>query len=380
MSLFDIKNLPEPVFFTSDYDQILSISKKDYENKYLEITGEKIELVETDREMIMLRVWAYRECHFRINANEEVKKNLLFYADNAKLDHLGALYHVKRLLKQKARATIKFEFQQPLPIPLLIGNVGIKTSDNKLIFYLTETKTADMGSTEIELNAICNTAGIIGNDYTPDTINKPITPLPYVANVYNTTTSTGGANKENDDNFRERIYLKPDSISTTGSEDAYIFWTRSAHQDITDVKIDSPVPGIVNIYILLKNKQIPDNNMLQRVKDTLCNEKIKTFTDNINVLSPDIVNFSVDIQIQIYKNYVALQNTILKTAIEKVDTWTKNQSLGKDIVPEEIIKDIQLIEGVYRPIIISPEYQQISNQIAIVNAGIKVVITGAVDE
>ena len=61
-------------------------------------------------------------------------------------------------------------------------------------------------------------------------INTLVDPIAYISSVSNTTASTGGTDTEDDENYRERIQLAPESFSVAGSEGAYIYWARSAHQ------------------------------------------------------------------------------------------------------------------------------------------------------
>lgn len=378
----DFDSLPTPIFFPADYETILQESKESYEKLYYEETGKKIELAESDEAMIMLRTWAYRETLFRINANEAAKKNLLLYATGPHLDHLGSFYGVTRLESKKAGVKLLFTFQAPLPVPLLIGEVQVKTADSKLVFRVVESKTAPAGATSIEVTAECQTAGESGNGYPPGTISNLNTPLPYLESVNNSIESSGGADQESDRNFRERIYIRPDSSATTGSRDAYTYWTRTAHQDITDVALTSPAPGIVRVYPLLKAGELPDSPMLERVAATLNRSTIKTFTDKIEVAQPEIIRYSIEIELQIRESHIALSPEIMKKASRIVRGWQEELriAMGRDIVPEELIRDLQYIEGVYRVQILSPAYSKIeSHQVAQAHST-SINITGSVDE
>ncbi len=86
-------------------------------------------------------------------------------------------------------------------------------------------------------------AGTKGNGFAVGQINKMIDVIPYVASVSNITMSMYGADKENDERYRERIRESLERFSTAGPSEAYRFHTLSAHQDILDVSVWSPAPG-----------------------------------------------------------------------------------------------------------------------------------------
>jgi hypothetical protein len=112
--------------------------------------------------------------------------------------------------------------------------------------------TLKAGELFIDVEAICQTAGIAANNYTLKSINDLITPLSYISAVENITVSTGGADDEDVESLRERIRQAPESFSNAGSKGAYRFHTLSAHQSITDVAVLSPSPGVVEVYPLTK--------------------------------------------------------------------------------------------------------------------------------
>ena len=375
--MIDLKTLPEPVFVKSNYEEILNELKTLWE----QATGKTLQPAQLER--LILNVIAYRENVLKLAINEAAKQNLLAFAKGEKLDHLGALLGVKRLPAQSALTTLRFEFEEPLPLTLLIPKgTQVRSADGKVIFQTKEDKTAEAGSEYIDVLAECTQTGTVGNGYEPGTINQLVNPLPFVKSVYNTTISTGGADTEDDEHYRSRIQIAPESFSNAGSKGAYIYWAKTAHQDIVDVAVESPEPGVVNVYPLLKGGVIPGEEIISLVRETLNADKVRPLTDKVQVLKPTPVSFDIEAELLIYKSYTPLTTTIQEEAKTRLKAYSERlkSKLGMDIVPEQIIDLLQSIPGVYRVLLKSPSDCQVlpPSAVAIVNL-ITVNIAGAVD-
>jgi len=375
--MIDLKTLPEPTFVEADYEKIINELIASWEAQ----TGKKLQPAQLER--LILNVIAYRENVLKLAINEAAKQNLLAFAKGEKLDHLGALLGVQRLPGQPALTTLRFEFQEPLPVPVLIPKgTQVRSPDGKVIFQTKEDINAEVGSKYVDVLAECTESGRLGNGYEAGTINELVNPLPYVSKVYNITISTGGADVEDDDHFRSRIQLAPESFSNAGSKGAYIYWAKTAHQNIIDVAVESPEPGVVNVYPLLKGGVIPSEEIISLVEETLNADKVRPLTDKVQVLPPEPINFDINVDLYIYKSYTPLTNTIKAEAENRLNTYAEKlkNKLGMDIVPEQIIDLLQSISGVYRAVVSSPSNCQVLplNKVAVVNL-ITVNIAGAVD-
>lgn len=375
--MIDLKTLPEPVFVESNYDEIIN----ELISLWEQATGETLQPAQVER--LILNVIAYRENVLKLAINEAAKQNLLAFAKGEKLDHLGALIGVQRLPAQPALTTLRFEFQEPLPIEILVPKgAQVRSSDGKVVFQTKEDVNAEIGSEYVDVLAECTQTGTIGNGYEAGTINELINPLPYVSKVYNITITTGGADIEDDDHFRSRIQIAPESFSNAGSKGAYIYWAKTAHQDIVDVAAESPEPGVVNVYPLLKGGVIPGEEVISLVEETLNADKVRPLTDKVQVLPPEPVNFDINVDLYIYKGYTPLVNNIKAEAEGRLKVYAEKlkNKLGMDIVPEQIVDLLQSIPGVYRSVVKSPSECQVlpPNKVAIANL-ITVNVVGAVD-
>lgn len=91
----DLPLLPSPgVVETLDYEAILADMLADLQARAPEFSA----LVESDPAFKLLEVAAYRELLLRQRVNDACRAVMLAYATGADLDHIGANYHVTRLV------------------------------------------------------------------------------------------------------------------------------------------------------------------------------------------------------------------------------------------------------------------------------------------
>jgi len=291
-------------FLEIDYPKTL----KELIRAFEEISGTSLKPAQL--ESIILQVFAYRENVLRIAINETAKQNLLAYAKGEKLDKLAEFYGVKRLPPRPAVTTLRFSINEPLPFDIVIPKGTRATPDGKVFFATTEEAVIKAGQLSVEVQAQCEQAGSIGNGYAIGQINKLVDPIPYVTKVENTSMSMYGTDEEDDERFRERIRLSIERFTNAGSREAYIYHTKTVHQDIEDVSVFSPQPGTVKVVFLLKDGQIPDAKMINLVKRYLSDKKVRPLTDQVIVQAPQVVNYEINLTYYIHRKDEALVNLI----------------------------------------------------------------------
>ena len=347
---------------------------KNYEN----ISGKV--LAPADPERLLLEAVAYLIALLKFDINHTANQNLLAFATGEALDRLGELVGVYRLPAQPARTTLRFYTDEPKTFDIVIPANTKATPDQKIFFKTTQEAIIKAGNTFVDVEAECETEGTIGNGFLPSQINMLATPLPYITAVENITTSMYGTDVESDEHLRERIRLAPEK-GANGTAWAYIYHTKSAHQDIEDVSVFSPQEGIVKIFFILKNGQLPDADMINTVKDYIYHPKRKGLTDYVIVEAPKVVNYDIDFTYYIQKDYEPLQAQIqqqVDKAVQEYILWQKTK-IGRDILPEELISRLKAIQGVYRIDINQPVKTVLNQDQLAVAQNINVVYGGAID-
>jgi phage-related baseplate assembly protein len=181
--------------------------------------------------------------------------------------------------------------------------------------------------------------GEFANGLVPGQIKTLVDPLPYVSAVANTTTSNSGAETESDESYRERIRIAPESLSVAGSEGAYRSRVLNAHQNIVDVAIINPSPGIVRIYPLMEGAELPSEEVKNTIMEACSDKTVRPLTDLVEVVDPEIVNYSISFTYYISETSESLQTVIasqIEDAVDEFITWQKSR-LGYGINTSKLI-------------------------------------------
>lgn len=340
--------LPEPSFIDRDPVKITAELISTYEQK----TGRTLQPAQVER--VLIDLIAYRESLLRIAVQEAAKQNLVNYAVFPMLDYLGELVGVTRLAAQPARTTLRFILVGVQTFSVLIpAGTRVATKDGQQYFTTDLALTILAGQTTGLVSAKAEIAGVAGNGYLAGDVNTLVGLVAYVSGVANTTLTAGGADAETDENLRTRIKSAPERFSVAGTKGAYQYWAKTAHQDVIDVAVSSPMPGTVNVYPLTTTGN-PTAAILDLVTTTLNADKVRPLTDLVAVLSPTQINFSITANVTLYA--FADSATVTTQINSALNTYTAGlkAKLGGDVVLSQIIALINGVYGVYKTTLVAP--------------------------
>jgi phage-related baseplate assembly protein len=322
------------------------------------------------------------------------KGGLLFFADENTVDHIGYLYgeRGKRLDASYSLTTIRYTLSVERTVKTVIPRGSRVTADNKIYFATMATLEIPSGALTGEIEAKCLTAGISGDGFAIGTIKNMVDRIPFVSAVENITSSTGGEEIEGLDAYKERLRMLPESFSVAGPDGAYEFWARTANPGIVDSKAWMPEldmqsfaeflapwgitdtvgfynaifnyfrtsgtgPGNVDLTVLMKNGELPSDEVLQQVNETLSVRTRRPLTDFVHVVRPTPIEFNVDLRFWIDTERATEASSIIEAVNKAVDryiAWQKS-ALGLDILPD-MLRKLVLDCGVKRLEIIEPEF------------------------
>jgi phage-related baseplate assembly protein len=229
--------------------------------------------------------------------------------------------------------------------------------------------------------------------FEPGDINNMVDILPFVAGVENITPTSGGADIEDIEVYRSRLQLLPESFSVAGPDGAYEFWARTANPRIVDAKVWMPEldlqsfaeflkpwgitdatgfynalgdyyresgtgPGNVNVTILMQDGELPSEEILNQVKETLSEKTRRPLTDYVHVVEPQAREFDIAVRYWIETERAAEAASIIDAVNKAVDryiTWQRSR-LGLDILPDMLhklimdcgVKRLEIMEPVHR--------------------------------
>lgn len=356
----DNLNLPDITFANKDAQTIETEVISQYE------TASGITLGDADPRKKLLQSQVPIITGQRAVIDYSAKQNLLAYAKDEFLDHIGILVGCTRIPATAATAPVRVILSIARSVNTIVEAGKRVTAGDNVFFKIVSETIIQAGAILADVQVECLTTGAVGNDYAIGTINTLVDPIPYVASVSNIAVSQGGIDIESDDAFRERIRQAPESFSTAGPEGAYIYWAKTASSLIADVKPYSPSPGVVNLCILLKAGEIPGQEILDAVLAICNNKKIRPLTDKVQAIAPELVQYDIGVTYWIDKQNASIATSIrekVEQAVNDYKIWQKT-ALGRSIDPSQLIY-LMKAAGAKRVAVASPVYSALAdNQVA----------------
>ncbi|MCO6518661.1 baseplate J/gp47 family protein [Snodgrassella sp.] len=330
-----------------DLATILADTITDYQNR----TGKVLQPAHIER--LLINTYAYREALTRQQVNEAYRQQHVRFATGLMLDLCGDDVHTPRLQAQPAQTTLRFQAKLAGKEQVVIPK-GTRVTVDALIFATVEAGLLTATNSSIELVAVCQSTGVVGNGWSAGQINTLTDHLSDIAEVKvsNITTSSGGVDIESDDAYRVRILLAPESFSVAGPVGAYEYFTRQVSQDIIDVYVTNdtdkegkPLGGVVAVTILTKTG-LPSMELIHQVQTALSDERVRPLCDQVIVRAPKILNYQVAATLTLFVGADAQAVLAAAKAAWQQYQSSQEQRLGLDVVPL-VIQSLLKVDGVY---------------------------------
>lgn len=366
-----------PSFIERDGSKIVAEMVEYYQT----LTGRTLHPAQAER--LLINAFAYRELLLREQIQATAVQMLVEFATDPALDYLASLVGVVRLAASGATATIRFSLIDGHNGVVIPANLRVGSVDGRVVFATAENVTVDVGTETADVEVFCETLGELGNGYEAGEISQILDPQPFLTAAENLATTSGGADEETDDELRERIQLAPSAFSVAGPTDAYKFHAKSASPAIIDVYVPEipDVPGTVLIYPLVSGGIETPPEILALVAAACNNKKVRPLTDTVEVISPTVVDYDVELDVVIYTDG---DSPTIQAAIEaalQTYTQTRATQLGKDVPVSQLIALATFdVNQVFQVTVVSPsaDVEIDPNEVAICGS-ITVNITGESD-
>lgn len=332
-----INNLPEIEFASKSPAQIKADLLAKTESEY----GQVIQ--PADPRFLFLNVMAYTVTLLRSNIDYAAKQNLLAYATDVYLDHLGKQFKCTRLTNTKSIVSIRFVLSAPQAVAVVIPNGTRVTSDSNVFFATKYIEIIPAGSMSIDVECEAMTGGSIGNNYPIGTINTLVDPIPFVSAVTNLDISATGADNELDDAYRLRIFDAMEQYSAAGSKASYRYWAKTATANIIDCHVYKNAPGEVTIIPLMTGGTMPTASELTLILNACNDEEVRPTTDLVHVIAPTVKQFDIDIGYYVdstnTNSVIQIQQNIDNAILDYI-SW-QTTKINRDINPDELITRIK---------------------------------------
>jgi phage-related baseplate assembly protein len=304
--------------------------------------------------------------------NDAARQKMLRYARGEVLDAIGENRGIDRFQPVPANTIMRFSVNTPVSENIIILAGTRVTGDFVRYFATDQTAVLMAGAYYVDIDATSIGGGDDYNNIPVGEINVlvDLSNAPLIDSVENITITSGGADQESDEAYRDRIRAAPDRLSTAGPERAYRYWAISADPIISDAVVESPEPGVVLITPIGYGGVLPDENnkMLEKVLATCGADDIRVLTDEVRVQAPSVLLFDIEL---VYYTTAANESLVVETvegsggAIDRFIFW-QGSSLNRDLNPDQLRRFIlapdwgEGLVGADRVEIISPVFTQLN--------------------
>ena len=338
----EILNLPDVSFIDDmQLEDVQMQMVRDYQDRYKAITGKDVVLDRADPMSLILYALSIQVYQALLYVDKTGKQDLLKYSYGAYLDNLAAMKGIAREQAKPSRAMIRFTLSGIRPSTVEIPE-GTRVTNGEVYFQTESHAEIPSGESSVDVAAECMTSGVVGNNLEVGEINILVDPVPYVAKVANTEPTTGGADIEDDDTLKDRIYIAPSKYSVAGPEESYRYWVKTYNSNISDVLIYSDDPVDVVIEFIMNDGELPSESMLLGVQKFLSDEQIRPLTDRVTVKAPETVEYKVNVKYFVNQSDLKKVDTIktaVNAAVDDYIQWQRSK-IGRDINPSQLIQQM----------------------------------------
>lgn len=356
----EILNLPDVSFIDDmQLEDVQMQMVRDYQDRYKAITGKDVVLDRADPMSLILYALSIQVYQALLYVDKTGKQDLLKYSYGAYLDNLAAMKGIAREQAKPSRAMIRFTLSVIRPSTVEIPE-GTRVTNGEVYFQTESHAEIPSGESSVDVAAECMTSGVVGNNLEVGEINILVDPVPYVAKVANTEPTTGGADIEDDDTLKDRIYIAPSKYSVAGPEESYRYWVKTYNSNISDVLIYSDDPVDVVIEFIMNDGELPSESMLLGVQKFLSDEQIRPLTDRVTVKAPETVEYKVNVKYFVNQSDLKKVDTIktaVNAAVDDYIQWQRSK-IGRDINPSQLIQQM-VSAGAKRVEVALPVFQVI---------------------
>lgn len=182
-------------------------------------------------------------------------------ATGSYLDAKANDYGMERRYARPTWGYVTFSGNDGVAIP---ANTVVAAPDYGVQFTTVGDAMIVEGVARVSVN--CLTLGTAGN-VPAGSITQIITEIPGISGVTNDEVFTGGTDRENDDDFRDRIYFKIQNPATSGNKNHYKQWATEV-SGVGKVKVFSlwNGPGTVKVSVIDSNGEPATPELIDEVQ------------------------------------------------------------------------------------------------------------------
>lgn len=272
-----------------------------------------------EKEILLRAVQALLVQGFAVVDNALLMDSLQYTADDF-MDIYGSKRNCYRIEAQAAEAEVEIIFS-PGTMNLTIPAGTALTADGQRMYKTKSVINQNAYAQKVTATIVAEESGAAGNGLTAGTEMQFCISNPGVSSVTVITSASGGRDRENDDNYRERIREYGLASITTGPRQQYEQVARSVSVDVLDAKAVQTAPCAVCVYLIIAESADADA-MQNEVLEALSGETDRPLTDLLSIAMAEEVPYALSVNI-------TLEGTVTSAALQDVvneyQAWQDNE-------------------------------------------------------
>ncbi len=277
---------------------------------------------------------------------EFIKKQMfLTTATGEYIDYHASQRGLIRKSGTKATGTVDFRTSAPAQSSIFIpkGTIVSTAGEDPVLFETSSDTTLLSGQSRVTSNCTALKEGSSGN-IRVNSISVIVTPISGITSVLNTLAFTGGADEENDEEFKQRIEESIINVSN-GANSAYYRKLALSVEGVEGVGIIPKNRGVGTVDIFICAKGAVANSALVQKVQSLINEYKEINTD-VLVKSASVWNFPLSLSVSVKPGYDF--NTVKTNLTANLREFVSSLGVGKSVYEADIADVIYHTDGVDR--------------------------------
>lgn len=243
-------------------------------------------------------------------ASQILNDRFLDTAEGDALDRVVSEFGIERKAAGYAEGAVTF-----LGVANTVISAGALVASESVSFY-TKTDCTIGSDGTVTVDIVCCEAGSIGNVGAESIVKLPVT-LSGVTSVVNELPTSGGYDRETDDELRERAYIKIRTPGTSGNVNDYVSWAMS----VDGVGSAKCLPlwngaGTVKVVIADSSGDVASDELISAVEGYI--ETVRPVGADVTVVSAAAKQIDVTVTLELAVGYnEPLVSAAVKDAITR---------------------------------------------------------------
>lgn len=264
-----------------------------------------------------------------------IRRNRLKFAEGDDLDVIGADAHCERV--QARRATGRVQIKTRATGETTTIEAGARLTADGMAYFETAEEIAVNGYAQtVYADIACTQTGETGNGLMAGTQMQFVETIDAVESVVVYEETAGGSEREDDEQYRERIRLYGQSNVTTGPSERYEAVAKGVSSKIRDAKAVQLSAGMVGVVLLAEDGETVDEALVNAVSAALSDRTMRPLTDRVFVGQAQALSYTLNVNYTAPDDAPGDLSVKIAQAVETYKEW-QGEKIGRAFDPDYLV-------------------------------------------